>query len=53
MDRVIQNKWNGKYDITHSFLDGSIAYTLLQDQYGLYATDRVFSEIKIKMFNWD
>jgi hypothetical protein len=29
MDRVIQNKWNGKYDITHSFLDGSIAYTLL------------------------
>ena len=47
MDRVIQKKWNGKYELNTTLDDASTAYTLLRDKYQLYATDRVFSELRI------
>ena len=42
MDRVIQKKWNGKYDINATILDYSTAFTLMRDKYTLFATDWVF-----------
>ena len=53
MDRVIQKKFNGKYDTNVSVSDYSTGYTLLQDKYQLYATDRVFSELRVHVFNFD
>jgi len=53
MDRVIQKKWNGKFDINSNMMDYSTSYTLLLDKYGLFATDRVFSEIKHEMMTLD
>ena len=45
MDRVIQKKWNGKFDINSSVLDYSTCSQLITDKHGLLATDRVFIEI--------
>ena len=42
MDRVIQKKWNGKYEINATILDYSTAFTLMRDKYTLFATDWVF-----------
>ena len=53
MDRVIQKKWTGKYDINASILDYSTAYTCMMDKYKIFATDRVFSELKHKMTEMD
>ena len=53
MDRVIQNKWNGKYETNVSISDYSSGYTLMVDKYQLYATDRVFSELRVMVFNFD
>lgn len=53
MDRVIQKKWNGKYEINTTDLDYSTAYTLMVDKYQLFATDRVFSELRIQTLNFD
>ena len=53
MDRVIQKKWAGKYDLNVGILDYSTSYTVLQDKHSLFATDRVFSEIKFEMFTLD
>mmetsp|Transcript_27175 Transcript_27175/g.41345 ORF Transcript_27175/g.41345 Transcript_27175/m.41345 type:complete len:374 (-) Transcript_27175:1536-2657(-) len=53
MDRVIQKKWNGKFDINTTMMDYSTSYTLLLDRHGLYATDRVFSELRHKIFTFD
>ena len=53
MDRVIQKKWAGKYDLNATILDYSTSYTLLRDKHLLFATDRVFSEIKHEMLTLD
>ena len=53
MDKVIQKKWIGPYTLNSVFLDTSVSYTLLTDKFGIFATDRVFSEINLKMFNFD
>jgi hypothetical protein len=53
MDRLIQKKWNGKYTANSHIMDTSISFTLLQDEFGLFTSDRIFSEIKLKMFNFD
>ena len=53
MDRVIQKKWSGKYDINASILDYSTCSQLISDKYGLFATDRVFSELNHEMFHLD
>ena len=50
MDRIIQKKWNGKYDINKTILDYSTSYTMAADVYSLFATDRVFDEIRHEMF---
>ena len=33
--------------------DYSSGYTLMVDKYQLYATDRVFSELRVMVFNFD
>jgi hypothetical protein len=53
MDRVIQKKWAGKFDLNAVMLDYSTSYTLLADKFSLFATDRVFSEISHEMFTYD
>ena len=45
MDRIIQKKWKGKYSVNSSFLYASTSWTLIDDKFSLYATDRVFSEL--------
>jgi len=53
MDRVIQKKWTGKYDLNASVLNYSTSNTLLNDKYSLFATDRVFSELRHEIFKLD
>ena len=53
MDRVIQKKWNGIYDLNASIFDYSLSSTLIHDKHGLFATDRVFSEMRHEMFQLD
>ena len=53
MDRVIQKKWAGKYELNSTVLDYSTSYTVLKDRFSLFATDRVFSEIKFEMLTLD
>ena len=53
MDRVIKQKWEGKYNYNCYSLDYSTAYTLMRDKFKLFASDRVFSELKIEMFKTD
>jgi hypothetical protein len=47
MDRVIQRKWSGTYDINASIHNYSTSYTLLTDTHGIFLTDRVFTELKL------
>ena len=53
MDRVIQKKWTGKYDINATILDYSTAFTLMRDKYTLFATDWVFQELRHEMLTID
>ena len=53
MDRVIQKKWAGKYDINSTIYNYSTPYLLLMDKYQIFATDRVFTEIKHEMLTLD
>ena len=53
MDRIIQKKWAGKYDLNASVLDYSTSYTVLKDKHNLFATDRVFSEVKFEALTID
>ena len=53
MDRVITNKWKGKYDLNSTVYDYMTSSNLLNDKHGLYATDRVFSEMRLQMFKTD
>jgi len=53
MDRVIQKKWSGIYDLNASILNYSTSNTLLNDKHGLFATDRVFSEMRHEIFKLD
>ena len=50
LDRIIQNKWNGKYDINASFADYSTGFTMLKDQHNIFISDLVFQEISYEMF---
>ena len=50
IDRVINKKWNGKYNINSSPLDDSISYAILQNEYDVFSTDHIFKEIRIKLF---
>lgn len=53
MDRVIQKKWSGKYDVNSTVLDYSTCSQLISDRHGLFATDRVFSELNHEMLKLD
>ena len=50
MDRVIEMKWKGKFELNAEMLDYSTSYTLFNDKFELFANDRVFGEIKYAMF---
>lgn len=53
MDRVITKKWQGRNDINSSILDYSIATVILKDRHGLFATDRMFSELRHEITRYD
>ena len=53
MDRVIQKKWNGKFEINATIQDYSTAFTLMRDKYTLFATDWVFQELRHEMLTID
>jgi len=42
IDRVINKKWNGKYNINSSPLDDSISYAIFQNEYDVFSTDHIF-----------
>lgn len=46
LDRIIQTKWNGKYDLNASFSNYSTSMTILKDKNGIFAGDLVFAEIQ-------
>lgn len=53
LDRVITAKWEGKYSINCGIMDYSTSYSMMKDKYKIFATDRVFSEIKVHMNTTD
>lgn len=53
MDRVISKKWQGRFDINSSFLDYSVSSVLYHDRFGLFASDRLFSELRHELRNFD
>jgi hypothetical protein len=53
LDRIIQTKWNGKYDLNASFLDYSTGYAILNDSHDLFCGDQVFHEIRYTMLRLD
>jgi len=53
MDRVITKKWQGRFDINSTIGDYSISVILLQDRFGLFATDRLFQELKHELLRFD
>ena len=53
MDRVISKKWSGRFDVNTVVMDNSTAMLLYNDKFHLYATDRMFSELRLEMFDFD
>lgn len=53
LDRIIQRKWQGPYDISASFVDFSTGYMMLRDPYKIFASDRIFEEMRHEMFTLD
>lgn len=53
MDNIIQKKWNGKFEINATLQDYSTSVVMVMDKYGLFATDRVFDEMRFEMFTLD
>jgi hypothetical protein len=53
MDRIIQKKWQGIYDITSTIAEYSTSYIVFEDVYKIYATDRVFNEIRLEVCTLD
>ena len=53
IDKVIQKKWKGKYELNSSILDYSTSYCLLNDDLKIFETDNVFLEIYYKIFTFD
>jgi hypothetical protein len=49
MDRVIQKKWQGKYDINSDITDYSTSHCLIYDKYNIFADDNVFQELSYKI----
>lgn len=45
MDRIIQRKWNGFYDVNATLLDYSTSYMMVNDIFNLFTSDNVFNEI--------
>ena len=53
MDRVIEKKWSGQFDINSSILDYSTSHNVFEDKHNLFKTDRVFSEIRHEMLTFN
>jgi len=50
LDRLIQEKWSGKYDINSSLSEYSTGFVLLRNSSGLFTSDLVMQEIYYEMF---
>lgn len=53
MDRVISKKWTGKFEVNSAIMDYSTAWTMLKDKNSIFATDLVFFQLDLDMFNFD
>ena len=53
MDQITKKKWTGKHDINASILDYSTLSNIMFDQHQIFATDRLFSELLLKIFRTD
>jgi hypothetical protein len=53
LDKVILNKWHGKFELNSQIIDNSTSYCLLTDTLKVFATDNVFLEIYFKIFTVD
>lgn len=53
LDRIIQNKWNGPYDLNATIMDYSTGFSMIADPHDVFATDLVFQEIQYKMYTVD
>ena len=53
LDKVILNKWHGKYELNSQIIDSSTSYCLLTDTLKIFASDNVFLELYFKIFTVD
>jgi hypothetical protein len=53
IDKVIQKKWQGKYELNSYILEYSTVFCLLNDTLKIFATDNVFLELYYKIFTID
>ena len=53
IDKVIQKKWQGKYDLNSQIIEYSTSFCLLNDTLKIFATDNVFLELYYKLFTID
>jgi hypothetical protein len=53
VDKVIQKKWKGKYELNSSIFDYSTSYCLLTDDLKIFETDNIFLELYYKIFTFD
>lgn len=53
VDRVIQKKWTGKYELNQTMMDFSTASKILTDKYKLFTKDRLSSELRHEMMNFN
>ena len=53
LDKVILNKWHGKYELNSQIIDKSTSYYLLADNLKIYASDNIFLELYFKIFTVD
>lgn len=53
IDKVIMEKWQGKYELNSHIIDNSTSYCLLTDNLKVFSTDNIFLELYFKIFTLD
>lgn len=53
LDRIINHKWNGPYEINSTIADYSTSYTILRDQLNIFSSDRWFQETMLDMLTFE
>ena len=50
LDRIIQNKWNGQFDINAAFADYSTGFVMCKDAHNIFVSALVLQEVQYEMF---